>query len=206
MTLQFISTRLSSENAALQAKAKRHTNRVKILRILGVFGLVSIMIAIFINFSMIQNFQPKTIESSPYAKLNMENQLSNTTLRTVNSKGKPITVKAKTAAQEGDDAILSGTESTVEGANGTGITISSDKAKYNNDNNTLHYKDNVTLKTSDGMIINTDKAVVNMNDGLAHSNSVVVGNGPQGSIRSQDGFHMTEKTLELKGKSKLTLR
>jgi lipopolysaccharide export system protein LptC len=64
----------------------------------------------------------------------------------------------------------------------------------------------VTMTRTDGYVVETEEARINLKTGGAEGNKTVVGHGPAGTLRS-DGFRIVDKgqTVMFTGKARMTI-
>jgi lipopolysaccharide export system protein LptC len=72
------------------------------------------------------------------------------------------------------------------------VTLTSNSGKLNKATNQMHLTGNVILTHSEGYYLETAQAWINCNQGSAHGNTPIWGNGPAGSIEAK-GFHLAEQ-------------
>lgn len=203
MSLEFLGKKRSF--SGVHDRARRHTRRIRWLRIIIPISISGLFIALMITFGWHGDFQPHPLSSSPYANINVENQLVNATLSSKDQQGRPVIIKAAKATQSGHKAVLESPESHFELEKGKDVMITSDHALYDESGKTLEYQKDVTLTTESGMVIETDQATINLEDKGAISHHSVKGVGPQGTLKGENGFEWRGNTLSLKGKSAVTL-
>ncbi len=82
-------------------------------------------------------------------------------------------------------------EGEVTQTNGSWVTVTSDRGRYNQDDGRLLMLENVHLLRDDGFEFVTDEAEVDTKTGNAWGNHTVTGHGPNGEIHA-DGFVATD--------------
>ena len=108
---------------------------------------------------------------------------------------RPFSVTAKSAALVPGAANLVDMiqpEGEMTQSNGSWLTMSSDRGRYNQDDGRLLMLDNVHLLRDDGFEFVTDEAEIDTKTGNAWGHHAVVGHGPSGEINA-DGFVATDR-------------
>ncbi len=82
-------------------------------------------------------------------------------------------------------------EAEMTQTNGSWVTITSERGRYNQDDGRLLMLDNVHLLRDDGVEFVTDQADVDTKSGNARGDHKVVGHGPTGEVHA-DGFVATD--------------
>lgn len=188
--------------ASRHALIARRSRVVKVLRI-GVSLSIAMGIAAFItHYGQHNDFTPPAMVKKNSPLIELENRLVGATLMSKDAKGQPIIIKAGQAIQRKGHAFLEQPESQVNLEEGKTVTIQSHQATYDEGKKTLVYEKDVKLQ-ADGLCFTTQEATVNLENNVAGGRSPVAGSGPQGSIQAQGGFDWKEKTLSLRGPSKI---
>ena len=108
---------------------------------------------------------------------------------------RPFSVSAKSASLVPDSANLVDLrqpEGEMTQANGSWLTMTADRGRYNQDDGRLLMLDNVHLLRDDGFEFVTDEAEIDTKTGNAWGNHTVTGQGPSGEIHA-DGFVATDR-------------
>ena len=108
---------------------------------------------------------------------------------------RPFSVSAKSAALVAGAANLVDLvqpEGEMTQANGSWLTMTSERGRYNQDDGRLLMLDNVHLLRDDGFEFVTDEAEIDTKTGNAWGNHTVTGQGPSGEIHA-DGFVATDR-------------
>ena len=125
----------------------------------------------------------------------------------VNEKGRPYTVTAVTAQQEGADRInliLPKGDTTL--GNGTWLMLQAKHGVYLQHSNQLDLSREVTLYRDDGTTVTTASASIDMKNGAAASSEPTHAEGPFGTLDAQ-GFTITDKgsSVQFTGPAHLVL-
>jgi lipopolysaccharide export system protein LptC len=113
----------------------------------------------------------------------------------VDKKNRPFTITADRAVQKStssNDVDLTKPVGKLILQNGKWVTLSADQGDYREDNGTITLQGDVTLTHSNGYVVKTSAAAINMDDGIATSDKPTEGEGPRGQIQGE-GFHMDEE-------------
>lgn len=108
---------------------------------------------------------------------------------------RPFSVSAKSAALvpgASNLVDLVQPEGEMTQANGSWLTMNSERGRYNQDDGRLLMLDNVHLLRDDGFEFVTDEAEIDTKTGNAWGNHPVTGQGPSGEIHA-DGFVATDR-------------
>jgi hypothetical protein len=195
-----------SINPYVHARILRNSKRVRFLRVVIPASVMAALTGVMVYYGHYTTFTPQDISTSPYAKINVSNQLVNATLVSQDNQGRLVTIHSKTASQQEDKAILEAPQSSMRLDNGDIVTVTSKTAHYDDVKKTLDYQKNVVLTTQDGMILATEHAALDINKKTASGESPLQGSSALGKISSEKGFEWHENTLSLKGKSTLILK
>ncbi|MEI6557111.1 MAG: LPS export ABC transporter periplasmic protein LptC [Rhodospirillaceae bacterium] len=108
---------------------------------------------------------------------------------------RPFSVSAKSAALVPDSPSLVDLiqpEGEMTQTNGSWLTVTAERGRYNQDDGRLLMLDNVHLLRDDGFEFVTDEAEIDTKSGNAWGNHTVTGQGPSGEIHA-DGFVATDR-------------
>ncbi|MBX9805121.1 MAG: LPS export ABC transporter periplasmic protein LptC [Alphaproteobacteria bacterium] len=113
--------------------------------------------------------------------------------KSIDNKNQPYTITADHGVETSPEEIdLTQPKMDLNLHSGERVTLTSDSGKLNKATNQIHLVGNVTLTHSLGYHLHTAQAWIDYNQGTAHSNDAVWGNGPAGTIEAR-GFRMTER-------------
>ena len=111
----------------------------------------------------------------------------------VDDKGRPYTVTAATAQQEGPDRInLTAPKGDTTLSNGTWLMLQAKRGVFLQHSNQLDLSREVTLYRDDGTTVSTSSASIDMKNGAAASDEPTHAEGPFGTLDAQ-GFTITDK-------------
>jgi lipopolysaccharide export system protein LptC len=100
-----------------------------------------------------------------------------------------------------------GAITTIEGET---FNLEAQKGLYDTQAKVLNLEGNVTVTSTDGYLIKTEKAHVTLDNNTIEGNSYIEGEGPAGTMRGKNGFkvenrHNGKKVLTLKGPSRVVI-
>ena len=126
----------------------------------------------------------------------------------VDDQGRPYTVTAATAQQDGPDRInLTTPKGDITLSNGTWLMVQSKKGVYLQHTQQLDLSQDVTLYRDDGTTLVTASASVDLKDGAAASAEPTHAEGPFGTLDAQGGFTVTDRgtAVQFTGPARLVL-
>jgi lipopolysaccharide export system protein LptC len=125
----------------------------------------------------------------------------------IDDKGRPYTVTAATAVQDGPDRInLTMPKADVTMTDGTWLMVQSKRGVYLQHSNQLDLSRDVTLYRDDGTTMTTASASIDLKAGAAASSEPTHAEGPFGILDAQ-GFTVTDKgtAIQFAGPAHLVL-
>lgn len=135
-----------------------------------------------------------------------ENRMIRPHYVSTDGKGQPFHVDAEWAKQNKQtytDLINpSGALKTEEGET---LNLQAKEGRYNSESKYLDLEGKVTLTSTDGYRVQTEKAHITFDNSIVEGDSFVEGEGPAGKLRGQNGFRIESKSegkiITLKGPS-----
>jgi lipopolysaccharide export system protein LptC len=127
--------------------------------------------------------------------------------RGIDDHGRPYTVTAATAQQDGPDRInLTMPKADITLTNGTWLMVQSKRGVYLQTSSQLDLSRDVTLYRDDGTTLKTASASIDVKAGAAASDQPTHAEGPFGTLDAQ-GFIVTDKgtAIQFSGPAKLIL-
>ena len=208
-----LKTAASHRPAASMIDSRHHQQKIK--RQVRIRWLKRIFIAlpvfIFVVFFLWLDVSKRHEQSMPFHRdfkedIRIQNRLGAPRLHSIDDKGRPYSLKAKTALQKDKQVThLEAPQSTMAMSDGSTLKIHAHHGLYNDVTKILDYQDNVILQTNTGYQFETSRAFVNLQKKEAFGDQQVVGTGPAGKIWSQ-GFEADETgVMRFKGKSRLVI-
>ena len=133
--------------------------------------------------------------------------LTNARYRGVDDHGRPYTVTAATAQQDGPERInLTTVKADITMTDGTWLMLQSKDGVYLQHSNQLDLSHNVTLYRDDGTTVVTNSASLDLKNGAAAGAEPTHAEGPFGTLDAQ-GFTVTDKgtAIQFAGPAHLVL-
>jgi lipopolysaccharide export system protein LptC len=118
-----------------------------------------------------------------------------------------LTAAAARQVSSGSDLIaLESPKGKLSLQDGNNVSVSAQAGAYYQKAQMLDLFGHVTMDRSDGYVVETEEARINLKTGSAEGNKPVIGHGPAGTLRS-DGFHILDKgqTVMFTGKARLVI-
>ncbi|MEI8393266.1 MAG: LPS export ABC transporter periplasmic protein LptC [Rhodospirillaceae bacterium] len=179
--------RRQQEHAGYRTLSKRHSRIVLALKI-GLPLLAALMISLIFVW-------PRLSMQNNTGKIDKnQTSLVNARYFSHDRQNLPFSMLAKSATEVPGMAQLLDLvqpEAEMTRADGSWLTISSERGRYNQDDARLLMLDNVHVLRDDGFEFVTDEAEIDTKTGNAWGNHKVVGQGPSGEIRAE-GFVATD--------------
>lgn len=176
------------------------------LPLLGVF-----MLSLIFLWPYLKN---QVIESTEFADLSqpdvVENRMVHPKFMSTDEKGKPFELDAQWGKQMDEtQADLTSPHGKMTNAKGVEIDLKSNEGTFNHMDKTVDLAGDVVLSTSDGYVVETESAAIDINTQTVDGNVPVTAEGPMGSLKSQNGFTVEEgdqgRIITLKGKSQVII-
>ncbi len=139
-----------------------------------------------------------------------ENRMTHPEYVSTDNKEQPYQVKAEWAKQRTEHlADLKNPEGSLTMTKGETLNVSATKGAYDTQGKNLELSGNVTLTSTDGYQVKTEKANVSLDSKIIEGNMPIQGEGPKGSLQGQDGFRIEikgkQKVITLKGPSRVVI-
>jgi LPS export ABC transporter protein LptC len=133
-----------------------------------------------------------------------ENRMVRPHYISTDKKGQPFHLTADWAKQQTEDlADLISPEGSMTMIEGETFNLKSQKGHYDIEDKVLTLEDKVTLTSTDGYHITTEKARINIDNKIIEGDAFIEGNGPTGEIMGTKGFKVETKE---NGKKVITLK
>lgn len=200
----------SFQNAVDPTQHRKKIKRTNILRWVKRFLFITAIVVLItlILWPEISKLREQQILSHHdfEDEIRIRNRLGAPRLHSVDEKGRPYFLKAKTAFQKDKQITdLEAPDSTMEMTDGSTLKVYAHHGFYNDVTKMLDYQEDVNLKTSTGYHFKTSRAFVNLQKKIAFGDQKVVGEGPTGKIWSE-GFEAYESgVVRFTGKSRLII-
>jgi lipopolysaccharide export system protein LptC len=184
--------------------ARRHLMIVLIKWLLPVGALLLLAsIALWPELGRVRDTVRMTIEHTAAGGATM----TDARYRGIDDHGRPYTVTAATAQQDGPDRInLTMPKADITLTNGTWLMVQSKLGVYLQNSSQLDLSRDVTLYRDDGTTLKTASASIDVKAGAAASDQPTHAEGPFGTLDAQ-GFVVTDKgtAIQFNGPAKLIL-
>lgn len=175
---------------------------VSLMKILLPVGIV-LALGLAIGWPYIMSLNKENIiaidTSQPEIK---ENRMVRPHYISTDEKGQPFQLNADWAKQKSENrADLINPEGSMVMIEGQTFNLESQKGHYDSHEKTLTLENNVVLKSTNGDIIKTEKAVVDLDKGIITGNHPIEGKGETGEFKGE-GFRVEKRA---QGKKVITL-
>ena len=158
-------------------------------------GLALVILLILIGWPRAQRWIYQ--QRPTLAQTVLEPQENNTAIypeyKGSDQKNQPYTITADQGTEISlDEIYLTHPKMVMNLKAGDVVTLASTSGTLNKTTNKVHLVGNVTLTHSQGYVLKTAEAWINCNEGSAHGESPIEGNGPTGAIQAK-GFRLAEQ-------------
>ena len=140
-----------------------------------------------------------------------ENRMIRPHYVSTDGKGQPFHVDAEWGKQNTQTYTdLINPSGTLETEEGETLKLQAKEGHYNSESKYLDLEGKVTLTSTDGYHVQTEKAHVTFDNSVVEGDSFVEGEGPAGKLRGQNGFRIESKSegkkiITLKGPSRIEI-
>lgn len=140
-----------------------------------------------------------------------ENRMIRPHYVSTDGKGQPFHVDAEWAKQNTQASTdLINPSGTLETEEGETLNLQAKEGHYNSESKYLDLEGKVTLTSTDGYRVHTEKAHVTFDNSVVEGDSLIEGEGPAGKLRGQNGFRIESKSegkkiITLKGPSRIEI-
>ena len=140
-----------------------------------------------------------------------ENRMIRPHYVSTDAKGQPFQVDAEWAKQNMQtNTDLINPSGAIETEEGETVNLQAKEGHYNSETKALDLEGKVTLTSTDGYHVQTEKAHVSFDNSVIEGDSIIEGEGPSGSLRGQNGFKIENKSggkkvITLKGPSRIEI-
>lgn len=142
-----------------------------------------------------------------------ENRMVRPHYVSTDEKGQPFHVDAAWAKQNPDDnlANLTNPSGSLTMEEGETFDLKANEGRYDSVGKALDLKGKVTLVSTNGYHVQTEKAHVDIGSKVIEGDSLIEGDGPSGKLRGQNGFKIEnqaegKKRITLKGPSRIEIK
>jgi len=140
-----------------------------------------------------------------------ENRMIRPHYVSTDAKGQPFQVDAEWAKQNTQtNTDLINPSGAIETEEGETLNLQAKEGHYNSETKALDLEGKVTLTSTDGYHVQTEKARVSFDNSVIEGDSIIEGEGPSGNLRGQNGFKIENKSggkkvITLKGPSRVEI-
>lgn len=139
-----------------------------------------------------------------------ENRMIRPHYMSTDEKGQPFQVDAEWGKQQTEKLVdLVTPKGSMNMIEGQTFNLVAQKGKYDSEAKILDLEGDVTLVSTDGYRVQTEKAQVSIDNKIIEGNSYIEGEGPTGAIMGEKGFKVESrpkgKVLTLKGRSQVVI-
>jgi len=161
----------------------------------GLPSLALVALLVLIGWPQVQRWayrqEPTLAETTLTPQTN--NTATNPEYKGSDEKNQPYTITADQGTEISLEEIhLTHPKMVMNLKSGDVVTLTSTSGNLNKATNTMHLVGKVTLNHSQGYALETAEAWINCNEGSAHGDSPIEGNGPTGAIQAK-GFRLAER-------------
>lgn len=158
-------------------------------------GLALVALLVLIGWPQVQRWtyqqQPTLAETTLAPQTN--NTATHPEFKGSDEKNQPYTITADHGIETSVEEIhLTHPKMVMNLKSGDVVTLTSTSGNLNKATNEMYLVGSVTLTHSQGYALETTEAWINCNEGRAHSDSPIWGNGPAGAIQAK-GFRLAER-------------
>ena len=187
-----------------------YSRYVKLMKIILPVG-IGLSVGLSIAWPYLQSLGKETFAFiDPSRPEIRENRMLRPHYLSTDKKGQPYHVDADWAKQRTEDlADLVNPIGAVTMIEGETFDLKAQKGLYNSQNKLLNLEGEVTLTSTDGYNVRTEKAHVTLDNKVIEGDNYIEGEGPTGAIMGQKGFKVesrpTGKVITLKGPSRVVI-
>ena len=185
----------------------RRTIRVRWLKKI-LFLMAVLVFALLVLWPQISKlWEHQTLSHKGFEdEIRIRNRLGAPRLRSIDEKGHPYFLKAKTAIQVDKQITdLDTPNSTMEMTDGSTLKVYAHHGFYNDLTKMLDYQEDVNLETSTGYHFKTTRAYVNLQKKIAFGDQKVKGEGPTGKIWAEGFEALEDGVVHFTGKSRFII-
>ena len=185
-----------------------HSAQVRLLRVLIPVTAGIILLSLFLWSPLEDILSTKGLHQGINPQdLTLRNTVINPQIHGVDAQGRPYHLQAQEAHQTAPEkAQLTTPQGEIQLENNRRVTITSKVGDYEGDAQTLNCEKEVHVTTSDGYVVDADKASMHFSTRQTEGTGHVNAQGPTGTLQGDQGFILTQEGhLHVNGPSKLTL-
>lgn len=174
---------------------------MKIILPIGIF--LSVVLSLF--WPYLQTIKKEEVVAIDTSKPEIsENRMIRPHYLSTDGKGQPFEVDAEWAKNKSEhETDLYSPEGSLTVFEGESYKLEAKEGHYNKEKQTLDLSQDVILTSSDGYVVKTESAHIDINDKQIEGNAYIEGEGPGGEIMGTNGFIIETRP---KGKKVITLK
>lgn len=193
------------------SRLKNYSRYVSLMKIILPVGIVlSVGFAILWPYLLSLDKEKVAEVNTSHPEI-QENRMIHPRYLSTDKKGQPFQIDAEWAKKQADNIsnLISPTGSLTM-TQGETFNLKATEGHYDSQTKILKLEGNVTLKSTDGYNVQTEKARVAVDDKIIEGDTYVEGDGPTGKIMGENGFKITtlpegKKRILLKGHSRVEI-
>ncbi len=185
----------------------RYVSLMKVLLPAGI--LISIGLAI--GWPYLQSLNKENVAAVDASQPDIrENRMVKPHYTSTDKKNQPFQVDADWGTQKDNLADLINPHGSMAMLEGQTFNLKAQKGKYDSQTKVLNLEGKVTLTSTDGYHVQTERASVAIDNKIIEGNEYVEGEGPAGEIMGTQGFKVEnrpqgKKIITLKGPSRVVI-
>jgi len=187
----------------------RYVSLMKVILPIGILLSVGLSIGWPYLHSLSKENTPFIDTSQPEIQ---ENRMVRPHYMSTDEKGQPFHVDANWAKQKTENlADLVSPHGSITMTEGQTFELQAKKGHYDSQTKVLNLEENVTLTSTDGYHVQTEKARITIDNKVIEGDNYIEGEGPTGEIMGQKGFKIEtrahgKKVITLKGPSRVVIK
>ena len=190
---------------------KSYSRYVSLMKVILPLGIVlSVGIALLWPYFLSLNKDEMLTINTSHPEIR-ENRMIRPRYISTDKKGQPFQVDAEWAKKQTDNiSDLTSPTGSLTMIEGETFNLKATEGRYDNQTKVLNLKGSVTLNSTDGYHVQTEKARINVDDKIIEGDTYIEGEGPTGKIMGKNGFKITtlpegKKVILLKGPSRVEI-
>jgi len=186
----------------------RYVSLMKIILPLGIFLSIGFVIGWPYLLSMGKESLPTVDANQPEIR---ENRMVNPHYVSTDEKGRPFHLNAEWAKQQTENfSDLLKPEGSITMMEGETFNVKSNKGHYDSQTKVLTLEEKVVVTSTDGYNVETEKALLTIDNKTIEGDHFIKGIGPTGEIMGEKGFKVEsrpqgKKVITLKGRSRVVI-
>lgn len=188
-----------------------YSNYVSLMKIILPLGiLLAIGLVIGWPYFVSGGKEPLTMIDPDQPEIK-ENRMVRPHYMSTDTKGQPFHLNAEWAKHKTENlAHLINPQGSITMLEGETFKVESKKGNYDSQGKTLTLEDTVTLTSTDGYNIQTEKAHITIDNKTIEGDHYIEGTGPTGALMGEKGFKVEtraggKKVITLKGPSRVVI-